>query len=113
MKTVYIKKSTIKLFFIILVIFVFDITLVHINSDSFSPSSKEQELIEKYNNKKLLILTFDDGPSKHTLALLGILKEENVKANFFILGENAIKFPEYLANSVQAIPPLAYYVLLP
>ena len=96
MKTVYIKKSTIKLFFIILVIFVFDITLVHINSDSFSPSLKEQELIEKYNNKKLLILTFDDGPSKHTLALLGILKEENVKANFFILGENAIKFPDII-----------------
>ena len=96
MKTVYIKKSTIKLFFIILAIFVFDITLVHINSDSFSPSPKEQELIEKYNNKKLLILTFDDGPSKHTSDLLNILREENVKANFFILGENAIKYPEIL-----------------
>lgn len=34
-------------------------------------------------------LTFDDGPSIYTAGLLDILKEENVKATFLILGRSA------------------------
>lgn len=34
-------------------------------------------------------LTFDDGPSVYTSQLLDILKEENVKATFFVLGKSA------------------------
>lgn len=39
-------------------------------------------------NKKIVALTFDDGPSKtHTKELLKILNKHNVKATFFMLGK--------------------------
>lgn len=41
-------------------------------------------------NGKEIYLTFDDGPSDRvTPKILDILKEENVKATFFIIGKNA------------------------
>lgn len=44
--------------------------------------------------KKKLALTFDDGPSpKYTPALLDGLKERKVKATFFVVGEQAQKYP--------------------
>ena len=36
--------------------------------------------------KKIIYLTFDDGPSKHTSRLLDVLKKYNVKATFFVTG---------------------------
>ncbi len=36
--------------------------------------------------KKLVALTFDDGPSQHTARLLDALKKHNAKATFFIVG---------------------------
>lgn len=36
---------------------------------------------------KTVYLTFDDGPSKNTEAILKILKEEDVKATFFVTGQ--------------------------
>lgn len=47
--------------------------------------------------KKQVFLTFDDGPSsKSTEAILDILKEEDVKATFFVVGKNALNFPDVL-----------------
>lgn len=46
-------------------------------------------LKQKAIRKKVVILTFDDGPgSKLTPWILQILKEHNAKATFFLLGEN-------------------------
>lgn len=39
-------------------------------------------------NGKVVALTMDDGPAKNTPAVLDVLKEEGVKATFFIIGEN-------------------------
>jgi peptidoglycan/xylan/chitin deacetylase (PgdA/CDA1 family) len=40
-------------------------------------------------------LTFDDGPHRvNTPKLLDLLRDLNVKATFFVQGENAIKYPE-------------------
>ncbi len=39
-------------------------------------------------NGKVVALTMDDGPSKYTPEVLDILKEEGVKATFFVIGEN-------------------------
>lgn len=40
-------------------------------------------------------MTFDDGPSaENTPRLLDILKDRDIKATFFMIGENAAKFPE-------------------
>lgn len=43
-----------------------------------------------YNGKvrKIAYLTFDDGPGKYTSELLNILKENDVKATFFLIGPN-------------------------
>jgi len=60
------------------------------------------------SNTKIAYLTFDDGPSSITPVILDILKEENVKATFFVLGSRVQVMPEttkriydeghYLAN---------------
>lgn len=48
-----------------------------------------------------IYLTFDDGPSQNiTPDILDVLKEENVKATFFIVGKNARKHPEILKRTV-------------
>lgn len=39
-------------------------------------------------------LTFDDGPSQWTPKVLELLREEGVPATFFVLGEQAEKYPE-------------------
>lgn len=39
-------------------------------------------------NKKTVYLTFDDGPSVNTGKILDILKENNIKATFFVVGRS-------------------------
>lgn len=52
-------------------------------------------------NKKYISLTFDDGPNPATTPqLLDILKEKNVKATFFMLGQN-VTANEALAKRVN------------
>lgn len=44
---------------------------------------------------KAVALTIDDGPSgEFTPAILDVLKKNNVKATFFMIGENAQRYPE-------------------
>ena len=40
------------------------------------------------SDTKRVFLTFDDGPSPVTPKILDILKQENIKATFFVLGSN-------------------------
>jgi peptidoglycan/xylan/chitin deacetylase (PgdA/CDA1 family) len=45
--------------------------------------------------QKTVALTFDDGPyPPYTDKILDILKEKNIKATFFLVGQNAAKYPE-------------------
>ena len=46
------------------------------------------------SSERLIALTFDDGPSKHTITLLDGLAERGVQATFFIVGENAETYPD-------------------
>ena len=47
------------------------------------------------DGKKLVALTFDDGPyPPFTQELVAVLEEKQVKATFFIVGNNASKYPE-------------------
>ena len=58
-------------------------------------SEEWQEVIETAEMEKMKIaLTFDDGPSIYTEELLDGLKERNVKATFFVVGQSAQKMPE-------------------
>lgn len=43
---------------------------------------------------KRAFLTFDDGPSTVTSTILDILKQENIKATFFVLGSRVDAMPE-------------------
>lgn len=48
--------------------------------------------------KKLVALTFDDGPGKYTAQLLDVLKQHNARATFFVVGYNAVKYQPLLAR---------------
>lgn len=58
-------------------------------SDTQSTSNNlYKKLIELYPDEKIAFLTFDDGPNiSITPKVLDILKEENVKASFFVIGK--------------------------
>ncbi|HVI51852.1 MAG TPA: polysaccharide deacetylase family protein [Candidatus Sulfotelmatobacter sp.] len=45
-------------------------------------------------------VTFDDGPGPHTDALLDLLKERQIKATFFVLGEHARHYPDTIRRMV-------------
>ncbi|MGP6140166.1 glycosyltransferase [Jeotgalibaca sp. A127] len=53
-------------------------------------------LLEKYGmNEKKVAISFDDGPNpKYTGRVLEILDQYNVKAAFFLIGQNASMYPE-------------------
>jgi polysaccharide deacetylase family sporulation protein PdaB len=54
-------------------------------------------------DKKQIALTFDDGPHPaYTPKLLDILKQNDVKATFFLVGEMARKYPKLVRNEVAA-----------
>jgi peptidoglycan/xylan/chitin deacetylase (PgdA/CDA1 family) len=47
------------------------------------------------NGEKLIALTFDDGPWPQTTEqILATLKQENIKATFYVIGQPLISFPE-------------------
>lgn len=47
-----------------------------------------------HSETKKAFLTFDDGPSQNTNDILNILKDNNIKATFFVLGSQVEVFPE-------------------
>ncbi|MGB9813336.1 MAG: polysaccharide deacetylase family protein [Thermovenabulum sp.] len=55
----------------------------------FTIEEEKEKNINKKHSKvkgKTAYLTFDDGPSKNTEKILEILKKENIKATFFVVG---------------------------
>lgn len=70
--------------------------------------SEKQELTVK---GKKVYLTFDDGPGKHTAALLDVLKKYDVKATFFVVGktdENAMKMYQRIVNEGHTLGMHSY-----
>ena len=58
--------------------------------------------IKYYLYPKTMYLTFDDGPSEeNTSTVLDILKEYDIKATFFVVGENVRKHPEVAKRIVE------------
>lgn len=54
------------------------------------------------DDRKVAYLTFDDGPAPHiTNAILDILREENVKATFFSIGNLAEVFPDEIRRQYE------------
>ncbi len=54
-----------------------------------APSRPQSSPAVQDSQAPCVALTFDDGPSVYTSRLLDILREENVKATFFVLGKSA------------------------
>ncbi|MBB1565201.1 polysaccharide deacetylase family protein [Candidatus Gracilibacteria bacterium] len=103
--------------------FYFNDLIEYLNQDTFPEIKKELEKlaeqkakIEKEraaknakiaarkntDGKKYVALTFDDGPSpKTTPGLLEILKKNNVKATFFVLGKNVSAHPEIIQKEIE------------
>jgi len=58
--------------------------------------------VELYFFPRTMYLTFDDGPSaEHTDRILDTLKEREIKATFFVIGENVRKHPELAKRIVE------------
>jgi peptidoglycan/xylan/chitin deacetylase (PgdA/CDA1 family) len=57
---------------------------------------------DKYKGRKLIALTFDDGPDgKYTPQILDILKEYNAKATFFVVGPQVAKNPDVARRIIK------------
>ena len=71
--------------------------LFHIEIEESTPTAEEDDLTQTTPVKSdidcgevpCVALTFDDGPSVYTNQLLDILKENDAKATFFVLGKSA------------------------
>lgn len=68
------------------------------NSTTISISDEKK----KWEDDKVVYLTFDDGPSKTTLKVLKILEDEGVKATFFVIAQQAEECPEILKAEAEA-----------
>ena len=70
-----------------------------------------KQLISDESEGKKAYLTFDDGPSANTRAILDILNRYNIKATFFLMGYNAEIRPELVMeifNNGHAIANHSY-----
>jgi len=69
---------------------------------SYIPSVKIYSHNRIATNKKVIALTFDDGPHPEiTPKILDILKKNSVKATFFVVGQNATKYPKILSEAFE------------
>lgn len=60
----------------------------------YKPKGSYVRLYKLNSNRKVVALTFDDGPKKDTGQILDILKAKGVKATFFLVGKQVDTFPE-------------------
>lgn len=69
----------------------------------YAVTKPENLPVRGVKDKKLIALTFDDGPAPATtVRLLDILKEKKVKATFFVIGKMAQAAPDILKRMEQA-----------
>ncbi|MGG3504044.1 polysaccharide deacetylase family protein [Paenibacillus lautus] len=70
------------------------------------PQLELEEFISFGLPKGYVALTFDDGPSKHSIDIMNVLKKHEVGGTFFFVGTNVKKHPDY----VKAIHANGYSV---
>jgi peptidoglycan/xylan/chitin deacetylase (PgdA/CDA1 family) len=60
----------------------------------------DEVFVNGYTKKKMVCLTFDDGPdAENTAKVLDILRSENVHGNFFFKGNHVRKYPEVVKRA--------------
>ena len=87
-----------KLFYFIIVVLIILIALKEVAS-----ASDDKMIYKSVNNEEMKIaLTFDDGPHpKQTQEILNILKKYDVKATFFVVGQNTQYYPDVLRRVIS------------
>ncbi len=80
-------------------------------TQSSNPASTESKP-QKDNSlwtRKMVVLSFDDSPFSDTDALLDLLKEKNVKATFFMIGEHMEEYPEIVSRAIDEGHDVGYH----
>ncbi len=102
----WLKLFAVLIFGTIVVLDLCDLTISHTSNESnrikIAPMAKHVRVTERVlNGKKLVALTFDDGPSELTTPrLLDILKSKDAPATFFMLGSMTRTYPD-LAKRIE------------
>jgi peptidoglycan/xylan/chitin deacetylase (PgdA/CDA1 family) len=100
-----------KLFFALLVMLVMYGTYHHFlgskkigfGQSQFLPTKSLPAIGGIRTNKKVIAISFDDGPSeKYTKEVLDILQKYNIKATFFVMGGNVKLYPDVLKATFAA-----------
>ena len=70
----------------------------------FKYLNKQRDILNQYyfkadTNEKIVVLSFDDGPNKHTAKIMKVLKKYNAPATFFLIAKNLQKRYDYLYNN--------------
>lgn len=101
------KKLIIPIFLLSLALGIFNLSTLNdkeVFNDKNNISQKYADILIKKGSdeKKIIALTFDDGPDgKYTPQILDILKENDVKATFFVVGEMVETHPEVLKREFE------------
>lgn len=77
-----------------------------IQTSAAVPQLELKDFISYSIPKGYVALTFDDGPSKHSMDIMNVLKKYEVGGTFFFVGTNVKKHPDY----VKAIHANGYSV---
>lgn len=79
-----------------------DFVLTYTVTDSSGNTCEieRQVSVEVGKHQKVMYLTFDDGPSAHTERLLDVLDKYNVKATFFVTGNN-LKYADMIGEAYR------------
>lgn len=85
------KKIFIILIFISMLILINNVKEKNIEVLSINDNIQLESSVNK--NKRLVALTFDDGPSSKTKEIVDLLNSYNIKATFFLLGERLELYP--------------------
>ena len=77
---------------------------ITVNELLVQQEAPEEEPVEEHKQelRKQIALTFDDGPNnKSTVQILDILRKYDVKATFFMLGQNVAKYPDIVKQVAE------------
>ena len=101
---VFTKKILLQILFIICIFILTFIFILYFSKHSLNTVNCNSTVSNKFMNKimnltngqeKVAFLTFDDGPNVSvTPKILDILKKENIKASFFVIGKHVNANPE-------------------
>lgn len=95
-------RSRKRMFIIISVIMIITIGIILFFSVPPSRSFFIKPISRFDTDSRVVALTFDDGPSPQwTPKFLNLLKKYKVKASFFLVGENIVKYPD-IAKRIQS-----------